>query len=225
LKGLKCGLTEESVRSAIEFLPLLAALRVFVVHWGWDLGREDITALAEALPGAYVAVEHCKAYDVEWGSPRYALKNSVRDHLGYGRYHEASAAAEQLFAGMDYTKPQFDSAVQQDALQNWLMALNLAATEERDPSERRNRIARAAQMADRILAMLPDDVESCRFADVARLRWSSLLAQANRCVYGGNPDLAGAKALFDIVQSETGDTGSVTKERVRTALREAGLDV
>jgi hypothetical protein len=110
-------------------------------------------------------------------------------------------------------------------LHSWLRALKFAAAEERDPSERRAKVARAAQLADRILVMLPDDAESCRFAGAAWLRWYSLLAQANRCIFGSNPDLAGAKALFDIVQAETGDTYNVSKERVRTALRDAGVDV
>jgi hypothetical protein len=126
---------------------------------------------------------------------------------------------------MDYAEPQFESEFQNEALEDWLLALISAAADERDPVGRRDKAARAAQVADRILATLPDDLDSCRFAGVAVLRWLGVLAQAHRCAFGSNPDLAGAKALFDIVQVETGDTDNVAKERVRTALRDAGVDV
>jgi hypothetical protein len=182
LKGLECGLSRESLRSAIDLLPQLAHLQVFVVrkYWDyaqgdWDLTRADMLALSEALPHTYVC-------------------------------------GQEIAQSNEY--------------QSWLRALKFDATEEQDPLKRRNKFARAAELADSILSMLPDDVESCRFACVAWLRWYSLLAQANRCIFQSNPDLASAKALFDIVQSEAGSsTNDVSMERVRTALREAGLNV
>jgi hypothetical protein len=225
LKGLTCGLSKESLGSAIEILPRLPALQVFVVYSGWDLERADIMALTGALPGVYVAVRLCQDYSVDYDSPRYALKSSIDDHLRSGRYSEAAAAAERLFADIDCTKPQFDRDFQERALESWLLALKFAAAGETDASQRRVKAAEAAQMADRILAMLPDDVESCRFAGVAWLRWYSLLAQANRCICQGDPDLAAAKALYDAVHAETKDINNASKERVRMALREAGLDV
>jgi hypothetical protein len=173
LKGLECGLSRESLRSAIDLLPQLAHLQVFVVggSW-WALTQADKLALSEALPEAYVSIG------------------------------------------------------EQGGLESRLLALKFAAAAEQDPLERRNKFARAAELADSILSMLPDDVESCHFARVAWLRWYSLLAQANRCIFQSNPDLASAKALFDIVQSEAGSsTNDVSIEHVRTALREAGLNV
>ena len=65
----------------------------------------------------------------------------------------------------------------------------------------------------------------CGLAGLGWLRWYSLLAQANRCIHQENPDLKRAKTLFDLVQSETGDVYNVSKERVRSALREAGVNV
>jgi Leucine-rich repeat (LRR) protein len=224
LKGLKCRLTPQSLRSAFDLLPSLASLEVLTIS-GWDLKREDLLALADAFPEVYVSVAHCSEFGLDTGSPMYSLCSSISNHLHFGRYNEAIGAAEQFFTGIDFTKPQFEKRFQERALQSWLVAMKFAAAEERDPDGRRNKFIKAAQLADRILPVLPDNGESCVFAGVGWLRWYSLLAQANRCIYQENPDLAQAKALFNLVHSETGDTNDVSKERVRTALRGAEMNV
>ena len=225
LKGLKCDLTSRSLGSALDLLPRFANLQVFTVGGGGDLRRTDVLALAEALPNLHIVINSCRECEIDRDDPRYALRNRISEHLSFGRYTEAAAAAEQLLADLDFAKPRFERRFQDDALHDWLFALNFAAAEEHDPAERRNKFIKAAQLADRILDVLPKSGEICGFAGLGWLRWYGLLAQANRCIHQENPDLERAKVLFDLVQSETGDVYNVSKERARSALREAGVNV
>jgi hypothetical protein len=225
LKGLKCDLTSRSLGSALELLPRLANLQVFTVVGGSDLRRTDVLALAEALPNLHIVINSCRECQIDRDDPRYALRYCISDHLRFGRYTEAAAAGEQLLADLDFAKPRFERTFQDGAIHDWLFALNFAAAEEHDPAERRNKCIKAAQLADRILDVLPKSGEICGLAGLGWLRWNSLLAQANRCIHQENPDLKRAKTLFDLVQSETGDVYNVSKERTRSALREAGVNV
>ena len=158
LKGLSCGLTQQSLRSALDLLPRLAHLEILSLGCG--------------------------------------CANS---------YDEAAAAAEQLFADMNFAKPRFEAEFQESALKGWLRTLTGVAARERDPEERRNKVMRAAQWADRILDALPKTPDLCwlvHFRDLGLLRFDCLLAQANRHIHQPYPESAQAEALLHRAQAE-----------------------
>jgi hypothetical protein len=51
LKSLSCGLTRQSLRSALDLLPRLAHLEILSLRCGSKLGRADLQTLSNALPG------------------------------------------------------------------------------------------------------------------------------------------------------------------------------
>ena len=161
----------------MELLPRLANLRVFTVHGGSGLTKTDVLALAEALPNPHIVINSCPECEIDSDDPRYALRNRISEHLRFGRYTEAAAAAEQPLADLDFAKPRFERRFQDGAIHDWLFALNFAAAEEHDPAERRNKCIKAAQLADRILDVLPKSGEIC---GLAGLGWRGGIACSHR---------------------------------------------
>ncbi len=202
LKGLSCGLTQQSLRSALDLLPRLAHLEILSLGCGSKLGRADLQALSNALPGVHIRIKSCDDLKVGIDDPRYALSRKIGCA---NSYDEAAAAAEQLFADMNFAKPRFETEFQESALKGWLRTLTDVAARERDPEERRNKVLRAAQWADRILDALPKTPDLCwlvHFRDLGLLRFDCLLAQANRHIHQPSPESAQAKALLDRAQAE-----------------------
>lgn len=202
LKGLSCGLTRQSLRSALELLPRLAHLEILSLGCGSKLGRADLQKLSNALPGVHIRIKSCDDLKVGIDDPRYAL----RRRIGCANsYDEAAAAAELLFADMNFAKPRFEAEFQESALKGWLHTLTGVAARERDPEQRRNKVMRAAQWADRILDALPKTPDLCwlvHFRDLGLLRFDCLLAQANRHIHQPSPESAQAKALLHRAEAE-----------------------
>ena len=202
LKGLSCGLTRQSLRSALELLPRLAHLEILSLGCGSKLGRADLQTLSNALPGVHIRIKSCDDLKVGIDDPRYAL----RRRIGCANsYDEAAAAAELLFADMNFAKPRFEAEFQESALKGWLRTLTGVAARERDPEQRRNKVMRAAQWADRILDALPKTPDLCwlvHFRDLGLLRFDCLLAQANRHIHQPSPESAQAKALLHRAEAE-----------------------
>lgn len=202
LKGLSCGLTRQSLRSALDLLPRLAHLEILSLGCGSKLGRADLQKLSNALPGVHIRIKSCDDLKVGIDDPRYALRRKIGCA---NSYDEAAAAAEQLFADMNFAKPRFEAEFQESALKGWLRTLTGVAARERDPEQRRNKVMRAAQWADRILDALPKTPDLCwlvHFRDLGLLRFDCLLAQANRHIHQPSPESAQAKALLHRAEAE-----------------------
>src|SRR5260370_11827891 len=128
LKGLSCGLTQQSLRSALDLLPRLAHLEILSLGCGSKLGRADLQALSSAHPGVHIRSKSCDDPKVGSADPRYALSRKIGCA---NSYDEAAAAAEQLFADMNFAKPRFETEFQESALKGWLRTLTDVAARER----------------------------------------------------------------------------------------------
>src|ERR1700730_12829953 len=202
LKGLSCGLTRQSLRSALDLLPRVAHLEILSLECRSKLGRADLQALSNALPGVHIRIKSCDDLKVGIDDPRYALRRKIGCA---DSYDEAAAAAEQLFADMNFAKPRFEAEFQESAMKGWLRTLTDVAARERDPEERRNKVLRAARWADRILDALPKTPDLCwlvHFRDLGLLRFDCLLPRANRHIHQPSPESGPPNALLDRAQAE-----------------------
>ena len=164
----------------------------------------DVRALATALPGVHIRVEHCADFKLEADHPLQQLSDRVGRASHAEGIAEATALAAQLIAQLDLSQPCYEAEFIEGALFNCIDALLFDAFTA-EGAGRTEKAMQAGALADRILAFLPRTGALCWLLhprDLGLVRLACLIAQAVRHLHRRQPDPVAATGLLDVAQAE-----------------------
>jgi hypothetical protein len=203
IRGFACSLPKSSVAAARALKAQWPDLEALSLGYG-GLSGDEVASIAAALPGVYVRVESCADFRLELEHPLYRLNGSVGSHLYQANYAAAAREAELLLPELGPPRMRFEAGFIEEALRHCMDAFTYD-TAKAEGDEKIAKVLRAADLADRILALLPKSADVCWLIhqrDLGLLRLSCQLAQALRHFRGPAPDKAAALRILDAAQLE-----------------------
>jgi len=203
LKALATRVNAAQLGSVIWRGPAFAHLEYLAIGYT-DLSRAQLARLYEGLPRAFVTCEQVDGRS-NYESPENDRLMEIERQVDRRQFAEAIPALDEIAASVNLRRPLLPSKLHARLMTMCVRARWIAAQEEQDGG-RRHALAEAALVwANRVLSVLPQNLESLWYLDAHQywlVRLQCLYARATAFALRAEPDAAAAKAALDAAQAE-----------------------
>jgi hypothetical protein len=201
LRALGMRINAAQLGSTLERLHGFEHLEYLAIGYT-DLTRAQLAKLHDNYPHLFITCDHLDGKR-NWDGDEQL--DAIENNAGQGRISEAIAGLDDLTSSLNLRRPLLPVGLHAKLLTLCVKIFGDAAEAARDKVRRQEMAEAAVKWADRVLSILPRNVEACWYLDsheLWRVRLQCLYAKAAGLALCDRRDIKGAHAALDLAQSE-----------------------